>query len=1011
MKRIRRRSKVYLGVLAAAIVVFTITAFFPAVGAEPRDRDIEIMSSEAVILETDHGGTVETARVITFFGLQGEGSVDVRKEKSLEGEGKWQGVKDFTLPVVEGDELVWKGLEVDGNANFISSNMLAEEMVDEVRMRIPLKVEYIYEWNGKVISDIEEITGQDGHFKVSLKLTNTSAEKTLLEYEDPATGEMKTEEVETYLPLVILPYDWYFDNQTFFNLKADPTGVVVPLPDHYQVGWSIPLFPPATEESNLIWVEADVKDFAMPPLVLSANFIFPKTNQRDTLPEFIIGLEMMFDGVKQLHEGLTGGVAGLGDAGTEDTLLYGTNAILGGLKEMAAGLPEARTALNTKLIPGVGQMVAGIGGDMIPGLDQAVAGIGSPGTPDTLSYAIDATSVGLMTMLAGIGAPDVANTALFALSAMGAGLQDIAAGIGSATTPDTLLYGVGQASTGLEVIKAGIGGAAMENTLLYAMSQMGLGLRDIKAGIGSPTTDATLLYALAAMGSGLQDAKAGIGSASTPDTLLYGIAAMADGLNQMLAGIGSEATPDTLLYGIDQVSRGISSGSSSDPGILEGIKEIRSGVSQMYDATSTSGQIFQAINLIRILAFWTGPICDQLEQGIVLSTDPDNPSMHYGLGLMLDGADQMIAGIGSPSTPDTLLYGTSQIRGGLQEMKNGLGGAAIPDTLLYAVAQVQGGLQQIRDGIGAADVSDTLLYAVDQVQGGLNAILAGIGTPVSQDTLLYAVAAVESGLNLMKAGIGSASTQDTLLYAMSAMGSGLSEIKAGIGTATTTDTLLYAVAQVGNGLELMKAGIGAEGAPDTLLFAMAQVQHGLFLVKQGLSSGDMNAPGLKEGLMQVNAGLSTGDPNNPGIKEGLVMISAGLGEAMAGLGSTSTPDTLLYGANAVNDGVRQVKDGLVQATDEGTAVMYAGLAENLASLYLTESELEAIKIRGEEFDHILGRTDDAENKLAFIYQTPPTYNYSEGSVSSWVVAGTVSVIIALALLLYGILMRRRPVIG
>lgn len=960
MKRIKRKGKAFLGVMAAAIAAFVLTAFFPAVGAEPRERDIEIMSSEAVILETDHEGTIETARVITFFGLQGDGSVDVSKEKSLEGDGKWQGVRGFTTPAVEGDELVWKGLKVDGNANYLSSSILGEEAVDEVRMRIPLDVEYSYEWNGREISDPNEVTGQDGHFKVTLKLTNTSAEKTALEYEDPETGEMKKEEVETCLPLVILPYDWYFDNQVFFDLEADPTGVVVPLPDHYQVGWSIPLFPPATEAVNEIWVEADVKDFAMPPLVLSANFIFPQTNQRDTLPEFVAGLEMLFDGVKQIKEGI-------GTTDTDNTLLYGAHAVKDGLQQMAAGLPEARTALNSQLIPGV---------------DQVVAGIGNPGTPDTLSYAIDATSVGLMTMLGGIGAPDVANTALFALNAMSMGLQEMKSGIGSADTPDTLLYGVNQATLGLQEMMAGIGEAAMEDTLLYAMSQMGKGLSDIKAGIGSASTDATLLYALAAMGSGLEEAKAGIGSSSTPDTLLYGVAAMADGLNQMLAGIGSEATPDTLLYGIDQVSRGISSGSSSDPGLLEGIQEIKGGLEEMYAATSTEGEIFMATNLIRILAPWTGPICDQLEQGIVLSTDPNDPSMHYGLGLMLDGAGQMIAGIGSSSTPDTLLYGTTQIKGGLQEMKAGLGGAAIPDTLLYAVAQVQGGLQQIKDGIGAADVSDTLLYAVDQVQGGLNTILSGIGAPTTADTLLYAVAQVENGLKLIKAGIGSATATDTLLYAMSAMGAGLDEIKAGIGTAATTDTLLYAVAQVGNGLELMKAGIGAEGAPNTLLFAMAQVQHGLYQMKSGLSSGD---------------------PNNPGVKEGLIMISSGLGEALAGLGTTSTPDTLLYGADQVEGGLLQLSDGNMQ--------MFTGLAENLAELYLTESQLEAIKVRGEEFDHILGRVDEAENNLAFIYQTPPTYNYTEGSSKSWVVAGIISVVIILALMLYGLLLRRRPVIG
>ncbi|RJP34786.1 MAG: hypothetical protein C4536_02290 [Actinobacteria bacterium] len=955
------RSKVLVSAVVAAAVVFTMIAFFPAASAEPAENEIDIISSEAVVLDTDYRGNIESARVVTFFGLTGEGSVDVVKDKDLEGNSPWQGVHGFTTPVVEGDTLVWRGLDVDGLRNVMSSSEIkSEEMIKELRIRIPLDLKYIYEWNGEVINDPNEITGQDGHLRLSLVMRNKSEETTVLEYEDPVTGEIKTEEVETYLPLVILPYDWYFPNDVFFNLEADPTGVVVPLPERYQVGWSIPLFPPATEEENIIWIEADVKNFALPPLVLSANFIFPQTNQRDTLPEFIVGLEMLFDGVRQMHEGL-------GSPETEDTLLYGAAAVKDGLEQMAAGLPEAEAALNTQLIPGV---------------DEAVAGIGDPGTPDTLSYAIDATSVGLLSMLGGIGGPDVANSALYALSAMNAGLEEMSSGIGSVDTPDTLLYGVDQATLGLEDMVAGIGSAAMEDTLLYAMNQMGIGLGDMHAGIGSATTPDSLLYAMAAMGDGLEQSKAGIGSAATPDTLLYAMAAMADGLNSMLAGIGSITTPDSLLFGIDQVSKGISSGSASDPGLLEGIQEIEDGLVEMYNATSTSGEIWQATNLIRLMAPWTGPIVDLLEQGLILSEDPNDPSLHYGIGLMLEGTGQMIGGIGSPTTPDTLLYGTAQIKGGLEEMKAGLGGAAIPDTLLYAVAQVQGGLEQMKAGIGAASVPDTLLFAVDQVQLGLNSILAGLGTPVTPDTLRYAVAQVESGLELMKAGIGAENAQDTLLYAMSAMSGGLNEMKEGIGTATTTDSLLYAIAQVGNGLELMKAGIGAEGVQDTLLYAMAQVQHGLYQMKTGLSSGNLNDPGLKEGL---------------------IMVSAGLGDAVSGLGSTTTPDTLIYGADQIEAGLTQMSDGTTQ--------MYDGLAGQLGELYLTESQLEAIKIRGEEFDHIMGRTEDAENSLAFIYQTPPTYNYKQGSKSSWLVAGIISLLVIIALLLYSLLMRRKPVIG
>jgi hypothetical protein len=954
MGRFKRKSRILSCALLAALVAFSMVAFFPAANAEPAERGIDIRSSEAIILETDHTGMIDNVRVISFFGLKGDGSVDVHKEKSLEDSGSWQGVRGFTTPVIEGDELVWKGLEVDGNANYLSSTILGEEMVGEVRMRIPLSLKYIYEWNGEIINDPNEVTGQDGHFKLYLKMRNTSAEKTVLEYRDPETGEMLSEEVETYLPLVILPYDWYFDNTIFFDLEADPTGVVVPLPLHYQVGWSIPLFPPASDDEHMIWIEADVKNFKMPPLTLSANFIFPQTNQRNTLPEFIIGLKMLFDGVQQLHEGLMGGVEGLGSADTPDTLLYGTGAILDGLKQMAAGLPEAQTALNTQLIPGV---------------DEAIAGIGTPGSTDTLSWGIDQASLGMLEMLAGLGAPDIGGTALFAINAMTMGVEEMAAGIGSPDTPDTLLFGVEQASLGLSEMLAGIGSAAMEDTLLYGLDQMAKGLGLIKAGIGSATTDDTLLYAMAEMGGGLEKIRAGIGAPGTPDTMLYGLAAMADGLNEMLAGIGSARTPETLLYGMDQVT--------------DGIGQVKFGLGEIYTATSPDGELRQALGLIRVLAPWTGPIVDQLENGIIFSEDPDNPSIRFACKMMSDG-------IGSTETKDTILYGMDEMRGGLEKMKAGIGGEDIDETLLYAVAQVQGGLQQSKDGIGAADIPDTLLFGIDQVQYGLNEILGGIGSPVTQDTLLYAVAQIQGGLELMKAGIGAANADDTLLYAMSAMSDGLNQMKEGIGTATTADTLLFAIVQVGNGLELMKQGIGAEGAPDTLLYAMAQVQHGLYLLRTGLSSGNMNDPGLKEGL---------------------IMISAGLGDAVKGLGSTSAPDTLLYGADQVNMGVEQVKEGLVQATEEGTAVMYEGLATNLASLYLTEAQLEAIRIRGEEFDHILGRTEDATNRVAFIYQTPATYNYKEGSKSSWLVAGIMSVIIIIALMLMSLALRRRPVMG
>ncbi len=939
MRHIKRRAKIFASILMAAVVVFTMIAFFPAASAEPADSDIEIFSSEAVVLDTDHYGDIEKVRIVTFFGLTGDGSVDVYKEKTLEGESKWQGVHGFTTPVVEGDYLVWRGLDVDGFRNVMSSTEIKNEgMVEEVSLRIPLDLQYRYYLDGEEV-DPETITGKSGHFRLELTMTNTSAEMTTLEYEDPATGEMKTKEVETYIPLAILPYDWYFDNNVFFNLEADPTGIVVPLPDHYQIGWSIPLFPPATEASNTIWIEADVKDFRLPTLVLSANFVFPQTNQRDPIPEFIVGLETLYDGVRQMKDGL-------GTTETEDTLLYGAAAIKDGLEQMAEGLPEAQAALNTQLIPGV---------------DEAVAGIGTPGTPDTLIYAINATSVGLMSMVGGIGGPDVANSALYALSAMSAGLEEMTAGIGSTDTPDSLLYAADQVAANLEKMEQGIGSAAMEDTLFFAMSGMRDGLLEMKEGIGSPDTDLSLLNGVFQVKGGLQQLKDGISSPVGDPDLLYAIEQVEAGLNEILAGIGSPETPDTALYALTEMIDGmylLIGACMGSIGFVNLAKNEINDVGGLRDLVSEympEPQRTKALNYI------------------------DHPLL--GINSYLDLANQLTIqiwnGIGDPGAKDSLLYGCNELRKGMEEMKVGIGSPNSDPSLLFAMAKMKEGMvDEFLPGI------DLMLYGCGEIANGLDRMLVGIGSATTNPSLLYGVDQVEYGLKLMKDGIGSANADDTLLYAMSAMSGGLNEMKEGIGTSATTDSLLYAAAQVSNGMELMKAGIGAEGVPDTLLYAMAQVQHGLHKMKTGLSSGDLNDPGLKEGL---------------------IMVSAGLGDAVSGLGSVSTPDTLVYGADQIEAGLTEMGDG--------TGQMYEGLAGNLAELYLTESQLEAIKIRGEEFNHIMGSTENAENSLAFIYQAPPTYNYKQGSKSSWMVAGMISMVIVIALLLMSLLLRRRPVIG
>ena len=187
--------------------------------------------------------------------------------------------------------------------------------------------------------------------------TNVSGSPFPVAYKDPATGETLYQKTDVYLPLVIQPYDWKFDNNHFFNLQADPMAVIIPKAGLTQPGWTIPLFPPATDAKQGIWVEADVKDFRMPALALVVAFVFPHTNQANALDQLGPGLNDLYGGIRQLDEGLNTAVAGLGTAATPDTLLYGIGKIYDGLLQLSAeGIDKLESASTASSSRGIHQL-------------------------------------------------------------------------------------------------------------------------------------------------------------------------------------------------------------------------------------------------------------------------------------------------------------------------------------------------------------------------------------------------------------------------------------------------------------------------------------------------------------------------------------------------------------------------------------------------------------------------------------------------------------------------------
>jgi len=782
MKRIKRISIV----LIALGMIVSLAMVLPA-SAQTGTGNVKVLDSEFVFCTMDHAGEIEEIQVFDWLSLNGDGTTTVREKAAFDDIGSYQGVKGFTTPSVEDGYIVWPTIDVDGPANVIAATKLSESDVEEARTRIPLDVRFKYWFDGAPVTDPGTLTGKSGRFKMELTLTNTSAEKTEIEYEDPATGEMVTDEVDTYLPLVILPYDWYFDNSIFFNLEADPTGLIVNMPDFYNVGWSIPLFPPATEESHTIWVAADVENFQLPPLTLAVAFVFPETNQADPMELLGPAMVQIYDGMKSVAEGI-------GSPDTTDTLLYGITAVDDGINQLAAGLPEAKSSLDNLLIPGI---------------DQATAAIGSPTT---------------------------------------------------------------------------------DQTLLYANSAVLGGLQFISTNIGSTTTDATLLYAANAIVTNLQTISDGLGSASNPTSVIGGIYGV-------MIGLGYDPATPGVLQGLQQISAGL--GSVGTPlTVIDGLSQIAANMDP-----SSPASVYAAVAGVSAL-------------------------MKSGGG----GVYDYVAGLAIPADPQWAALYQPTILGTLAAYTPNLDAAAGGIATMY--------------GYLTAPYPNGIIPVLQYMKGAL-------------DTQLI------PGIQQMLAGL-------PLIYG------GLVEIQNGIGTVTTPDTLLFAAAAIEGGLEAVKAGIGDTAIDNTLLFACAAIQNGLY---------------------QLKAGLSTGNINDPGIKEGLILISAGIGDAITGLGTADTPDTLAYGSNAVASGLTELGDGATQLED--------GLAMVVGTLNMTEAELEVIHMRGEEFDHFLGRAEGEKNEVRFVYQSNATYNYETGNSSSWILAIVLSVVIALALIAGGILLARR----
>jgi len=484
---------------------------------------------------------------------------------------------------------------------------------------------------------------------------------------------------------------------------------------------------------------------------------------------------------------------------------------------------------------------------------------------------------------------------------------------------------------------------------------------------------------------------------------------LADGAGELLAGLlqlqdGAQTLAAGLVTAADgagDLSDGLGLARAGAGQLDAGLVDLAAGAGSLSAGTTTAragaGQLDTGLG---DLAEGAATIADALA-----FADAGGRELATGLGQLSSGTDELAEGFGDladgaalvdantlllAAGADELSLGAAQVLGGIQLLSESLQGS---EGLPAALA----GLAQLKVGIGAIGSANTLLDGLDQVSDGLVAVQDGVGTPSTPDTLRNGVARIGGGLSNPLCDptdpanpanpCGVTQLNGSITSLSSAM---LADLQVVIADLSVIDVSLLSLADQGalSGAiatlvtNATRAGTiaatsgGITTVVSQLQLGLADVDAGLVLVSDAI--GDpATADTLRNGVFRITAGVSNPlcdlanptDPTNPcGLLEGLTALELGLTaaatEVAAGLGSTTTEGTLLWGADQVSTGSGELASGADQLQSEGTAALAAGAQEASDGADLVAGGAAEAAAGGDELSDGLGLLADGGQELS-----------------------------------------------
>ncbi|MDD6730439.1 MAG: hypothetical protein PUE02_05880 [Eggerthellaceae bacterium] len=815
----------------------------------------------------------------------------------------------------------------------------------------PVSIKVTYWLDGQEISP-NDLAGKSGHVKIRYDYTNNSS------YQTEVNGEQRT----MYTPFVAAT-GLILDNGTFKNVTA-VNGKIVNDGDRTTVaGFAMPglqedlgISTDDVEIPTYFELEADVTDFSLDTsLTAVSSNLFDNVNtddmsedtigddiakMNDAMTQLIDGSSSLYDGLTQLADGagqLDDGLGTLQDStsslpASADALDSGAQQVATGAGRLADG--SATLASGTdQLASGAAQLPAGVA-KLYSGSDQVYKGLEALKNGDSKQWGLVKAMESAKQLSDGA---DQLNTGAATLAK---GTSQLQSNTQELPNQVAQLYGGSDAvNAGLEALKNGnskewgLAKAAESSKDAY------IGAQKIAAGVN------TLATQMGAIQNGADRMATGAGAASAGtqkaiDTISK---QMIPALSDAQAKLNKHVNVDGAVASLKDAQSTLTSLSTQTKGIADQLNTVSSGLSQVSNSL--------------------GNIQNQNKQA---HADADAAAQHIAdSNTDIAVAQQQLNAIDTTGMTDDQIAALNKAKSQLKAVSTGdlasaqseaksaadantqieqeiAGVKKSVDTLQSGIAKQAEGFQKASESLAkdaqalqstASSLSDDDYIVLEQEVAGVNDGLkqmVGSSNDTSSDGTLYGL---KAGINKIEDGASGLSKQIS-------NGSGdMQKLVEGAGTLRDGLQVLSEGGTVDGkssaGLQGAVEALGDASTPDTLLY-------GSNAIWQGLAKMNASAPALAGGIAQVNAGAQQLAAGSGQLATGSKQLyqgagdtpiegktSAGLVGAVDALGSATTPDTLLYGSNAIWQGLAKM-NASAPALASGVNQVNAG-AQQLAS--------------------------------------------------------------------------------